>query len=136
MLPTDLNYLAILVAAIASMVIGAVWYSQSVFGKVWMKLTGKSMKDMKKEDATKGYIVAFAASLVTAYVLAVMIKIFYSATLVGGAKVGILAWAGFVATTLAVEYVFEDRPQKLLLVNSGHILATMIVMGAIIAAWP
>lgn len=40
----DVNYLAVLVSAIASMVLGMIWYNPSVFGNTWMKLSKLSEK--------------------------------------------------------------------------------------------
>ena len=73
MVQIDINGFAVLAAAVASMVIGAIWYSPAVFGKIWMSLTGISdskIKEMKSKGMAKSYVIGFIASLVTAYVLA------------------------------------------------------------------
>ncbi|HYU64967.1 MAG TPA: DUF1761 domain-containing protein, partial [Candidatus Paceibacterota bacterium] len=64
-----LNYWAILVAAVAQMVIGALWYGP-LFGKMWMHLTHRTMDDMKGQSAGSAYAMGFVVALVSAYVLA------------------------------------------------------------------
>ena len=78
----SVNYLAVVVAAVASMIIGAIWYSPRVFGRMWMRLTGKTMDQMAGQSAGRGYLVTFIGSLVTAWVLAVFVD-FTNATSIG-----------------------------------------------------
>ena len=66
------NYLAILVAAVAGMIVGALWYSPLLFGNVWMKLMGlgrKQLQAAKKKGMGKSYFLSFVALLVMAYVI-------------------------------------------------------------------
>jgi len=68
-----MNYLAILVSGIISMVVGAFWYSPAVFGKEWIKLSGFSNKQLakaKNKGIVFSYHVAFIAVVVTSWVLA------------------------------------------------------------------
>jgi len=45
----EINFVAVVVAAVAYFVLGWVWYSPEVFGKAWMKELKISAKDIKKE---------------------------------------------------------------------------------------
>ena len=68
----DINYWAVLVAAIAQFVIGMAWYSPMLFGKTWMKemgLTDKDMKASKEKGMMKEMVIALISALVMAYVL-------------------------------------------------------------------
>lgn len=130
----ELNYLAILVAAIASMVIGAAWYSMALFGKPWMAAVGKKEEDLKQGEKT-GYVMAAVGALVMAYILAHFVDYTGSATLFDGAKTGFWIWLGFVATTKMVNDKFSGRPPTLTLIDGGYNLVSLLVMGAILATW-
>ncbi len=130
----DINYVAVIIAAAANMVLGAVWYSPVLFAKQWMELTGR--KDMNPaEGATVGYIIAAAASLVSAYVLAHFVVYTNAKDWMGGAVTGFWVWLGFVLTSHATHYMFEGRRKQLLAINVGYTLVGLVVMGAILAYW-
>lgn len=131
------NYLAVLVAAIINMVIGAIWYSPSLFGKNWMELAGIRPEDAEKRagGARRAYSWTFVASLLMAYALARILWYAAAQTVIGGALIGLLAWLGFVATTAGANYLFEGRPCRLYAINTGYPLVSLIVMGALLAAW-
>ena len=134
MIAVNVNLVHVVIAAIASMVVGALWYSPALFAKPWMQLVGKSQEDLKK-GATQGYIVSAIAALVTAYVLAHFAVYAGAKTWQDGVITGFWAWLGFVATTKTVEVVFEGRRKKLLAINIGQHLVGLVVMGAILAGW-
>ncbi len=131
------NYLAVLVAAILNMAIGALWYSPSLFGKSWMELAGIRAEDAEKRaaGARRAYSWTFVASLVMAYALARILWYAKIGSLGGGAAIGLLAWLGFVATTIGANYLFEGRPCRLYKINVGYPLVSLIVMGALLGAW-
>lgn len=130
----DVNYLAIIVAGVASMIIGYVWYGP-LFGKNWMKLVGISQQDIEagKKEMPKTYGLMYVSSIVMAYVLAVFIYYAAATDIVSGAMVGFWAWLGFVATVMSGSVLFEKRPVNLYYLNAGYNLVTLVVMGAIIA---
>jgi hypothetical protein len=128
-----INYLAVLVAAIINMGIGALWYSSLLFAKPWVKATGKSMEDM--QGASMGYALTAVGSLIMALFLAYFITQVDAGTFLAGAKIGLLAWVGFVVPTHAANYVFEGRPFNLYAINVGYFLVSLMAMGGLIAAW-
>ncbi|KRT76156.1 MAG: hypothetical protein XU14_C0062G0007 [Armatimonadetes bacterium CSP1-3] len=131
----SINYLAVVVAAVASMIIGAIWYSPRVFGRMWMRLTGKTMDQMAGQSAGRGYLVTFIGSLVMAWVLAMFVD-FTNATSIGaGAFTGFWVWLGFVATVGLAGVTFGGQPWGLYVLNMGNYLVTLAVMGAILAVW-
>lgn len=125
------NFLAVLVAAIVSMVIGAVWYSPLVFGKIWMKLSGV----MPKGGAVKSYLIGGISTLVTSYVLAHFIHFAEATTVVQGITAGFWLWLGFIATTTLSSVIWEGKPVKLYILNNAYSLVSLIVMGAILSVW-
>ncbi len=133
----SLNYPAVLVAAVLNMVIGALWYSPALLGKRWMDLVGLKPEDVQRRmaGAPRMYGLAFVASLLMAYALARIVWYSGVATVTGGAAIGLLAWLGFVATTHGVNYLFEGRPARLYWINTGYPLASLVIMGALLAVW-
>jgi hypothetical protein len=135
------NLLAVLVAAVATMVVGFLWYSPLLFAKPWMVLMGydpddkAGLEEMRK-SAGKSYAISFVASLVSAFVLAKVIDIFTVNTVLYGMKVGFAIWLGFVATVQLTEVLFAKKPMKLYLINTGYQLVCYLAMGAILAVWP
>src|SRR3989344_954101 len=117
-------FLGILLAAIANMILGMLWYNPLVFGKTWMKLTNIKPADiarMKKTGSTtQAYLSSFLAAIITAYVLAIFLKMSAASTTAEGAVVGLLAWLGFVATTSLSEFLWTPKPRQLYWLNNGY----------------
>ncbi|HLC90318.1 MAG TPA: DUF1761 domain-containing protein [Candidatus Nanoarchaeia archaeon] len=128
------NYLAVLVAAVVSFLVGWVWFSKPVFGKVWMSLMGLK-KEPKHEGMAKNLVIGFLGTLVTAYVLAYFVDMLGYMTALSGMMVGFWAWLGFVATTTVGGVLWENKPWSLWLLNNGHNLVTLLITGAIVGAW-
>ena len=127
-----INYLAVLVAAILNMAIGALWYSPLLFARPWMRLTGRKMGE---GNAGLGYALAALCSLVTAYVLAHFISLVNANSFGTGAATGFWAWLGFVATAFAASFAFEGRPSRLFGIVTGYSLVSLVLMGGLLGAW-
>lgn len=134
-----INYIAVLLAAVSSMVVGAIWYAKPVFGRTWMRLSG-----ITEQDASKGaalpLVLTFLLSILTALVLAgatVIAHEFYDGMyLVDALVTAVILWAGFTAARFFVHDLFDRRSRKLTTLNSAHELVTILVMAIIIGVWP
>src|ERR1051325_5495316 len=132
-----INYLAVLVSAIAAFVLGFLWHGL-IFGKVWIRLSGFTEAHMaaaKAKGMTGSYILAFVGNLVMAYVLAHAV-IFGSAYLnTTGVSMGLSAgfwnWIGFIAPVTLGMVLWQGKPWKLWLLNNGYYLLALLVMGII-----
>jgi uncharacterized protein DUF1761 len=129
-----INFLALLVAAVVKLVVGAIWYAPPVFGKHWLALSGVSEAQMKAGLA-RAMAVDFVASLVMAFVLVHAVVYAGAATAGQGAIVGFFNWLGFVAAVTLAQVVYEQRPFRLFLINNGALLISLLIMGAILAVW-
>lgn len=131
-MPTvEVNWVAIVVAVVASMVLGYVWYSMGVFGRRWMELIGKKEEDLR-EGAGAGMAGMLVSSGVTAYVLTHFVSYAGADTAYEGAVTGFWIWLGFMATVMLSEVFFEKRPFALFTINAGYQLVNLLVMGAIL----
>ena len=128
------NYLAVVVAAVIAIVIGFAWYSPRVFGTRWLGYLGTTQAQLGNPGAT-GMAVGVIASLVNAWVLALLSLNLGGKTITDGIMLGVLAWLGFMATITAAEISFEKRPWGLWLVNNAHNVIVQIVMAAIMTIW-
>lgn len=129
----ELNYLAILAATAASFVLGGLWYSPVLFGKVWMVETGITEESAQQRNMVKVFGLAILATLIVAFNLAAFLG--PEASLVSGAFYGFLAGAGWVAMAFAVNDLFEGRTLRLFAVNAGYHTLSFTLMGAIIGVW-
>lgn len=129
----DLNYWAILVAALSTFLIGGLWYSPAVFGKAWMKENGLTEDELKKGNMAKIFGLAFLLGLIAAINLAMFMG--PESNPMMGALWGFLAGFGWVATFVGMHYLFEHKSFKLFLINAGYSIVALTVMGLILAAW-
>ncbi len=127
-----IDYWAVVIAAVAGYVAGALWYW--ALSKPWQKAQGFTPESMKTQQSPVPFILAFVANLVMAFVLAGLIVQIGAgqATIRGGAIAGAIVWFGFVLTTLATNYSFSRRPTQLLLIDSAHWLIVLILQGAVV----
>ncbi|HKN34494.1 MAG TPA: DUF1761 domain-containing protein [Terriglobales bacterium] len=135
-----IRLLPVLVAAIATMVIGFLWYSPVLFARPWMLAMGydpndKARLDEMRKGAGRTYAIAFLASLMSAFVLAKIVDLTTVNSVRYGMKVGFAIWLGFVTTVQLTAKLFENKPTKLYLINTGYQLVCYLVMGAILAVW-
>jgi hypothetical protein len=134
-MPTvDINYAAVVVAALFSMPIGFVWYGKPLFAKAWMKETGLKEKDLQKGPGI-GYALTMVGALLEAYVLAHFIDYAQATTLAEGLTTGLWTWIGFIAYALGVNYIFAQRSFKLWKIDSGYFLVLLLAQGALLALW-
>ena len=128
------NYAAVVVAAIAYWMLGAVWYGV-LFSKPWMELEHISMEQAKSMNPVLPYVITLLLNLLIAYVMA-QICVWRNANTVGrGAAVGVLLWVGIVGPITFTTYMYEMRPHLLFAINEFYPLAGLVLMGAILGAW-
>ena len=137
MFEVEVNYLAVLVAGIVAMAVGALWYSPLLFAKPWVVAMGWSQQQLAKRKTSLGraYELTFLATLVSAFVLSVCIGYVDAMTVVEGAIVGFWLWLGFVATTMAATALFQGQSLSLYLIDAGYQLVGLAIMGSILAVW-
>ena len=129
----DINWLAVVVAAVVNMVVGFLWYSKMLFAKDWSKATGKKMEDMS--GGGMGYLFTTLGALIQAWVLAHFVRYAGSDTFWQGLVTAFWLWLAFVAVVMATNYMFESRPWRLWQINAGYFLVVLLINGGLLAAW-
>jgi len=136
----SLNWLAILVAAISTMVLGFLWYSPLLFAKAWTREMGYDPNDKAKMDemrkgAGPAYAGSFVASLISAFTLALILHGMRADSLHFGLMASFHIWLGFVATVQFTGALFAKQSMKLFGINTGYQLVCFLAMGAILVLW-
>lgn len=134
-----INYIAVVLALLSSMVVGMIWYTPRVFGRYWMKAANVTPSG-KASDALRPILVTLVVSFVTAWVLAGAVAIsfaFYGGSfLVDALLTGLILWAGFTAARFITHDAFDGRPTGLTVLNVAHEFVTIMIMALIIGVWP
>lgn len=138
----EINYWAVLIATVGSMIVGSLWYMPQTFGRRWAKLAGVEI-DNPQTTAAQAWMPIIVSALmcfVTAWVLAGASAIawhFYEGSFfIGTVVTAILLWAGFTAARFITHDSFEGRPTSLTVLNIAHEIVTVVVIAVLIGVWP
>ena len=131
------NWLSILIAAVASWLFGGVYYT--ALGKYWMAAQGKTMEQCQAEMAAKSgaakaapFILVFIAEIIVAWALYGILVHMNAFTLRGGLISAALIWFGFVLTTMASNHAFTGKRPMLTVIDGGGWLGAFLIIGAIV----
>lgn len=158
----EINFLAIFVAALSTLVVGFVWYHPKVFGTIWMKETGLTEESMK--GANMGVI--FGLAVVYAFFMGFILQSltihqFGAFGMIGGdASKALPSYAAFMTDygmafrtfkhgalhgfitglflalpIIGTNSLFERRSFKYTLISGGFWIVCFTIMGGIICAW-
>lgn len=158
----EMNYLALLVAALSTLVVGFVWYHPKVFGTLWMKESGLTQEKLKGGNM----LVIFSTSLLYAFLISLILQTIvihqmgaYSAannipnvdpsilqnymnaygktyrTFQHGALHGFIAGLFIILPVIGTNALYERRSFKYTLVTGGFWIVCLMIMGGIICSW-
>ena len=132
---SQVNWLAVLVGALAYFFLGAIWYS-ALFRNAWIKATGVNANDPNGRKGFAGIMIAsFLTILITSIGLALIITRIGPGGWMTGCKVGLIAGVCFSAATICNSYLYEKRPVALSAINSLYNIVGCVIAGIIIAIW-
>ncbi len=134
----DLNLLAVLVAALATFFLGALWYT-ALFGKLWISLHGYSEEKVKEMQAKLSPAVFFGGMigsyLLAALVVALLVVGLNVAGAADGAVLGAALWLGLAAAIGFTAHLASDKPIGIFLIDAGFQFVFLVMMGVILALW-
>ena len=138
-----INWLAVLVAGISAFAIGGIWYSPGLFGKAWMSENNLNEEEIKKSNKGKIFGFTFVFSVLMAVNLAMYLADSPANCPVDCGQKTDITWgitAGFLAgiwtfCAIAIHSLFELKSWRLIFINGGYSLVSLMLMGAIIGAW-
>lgn len=134
----EVNYLALIAAVIASMVIGFAYYMNPIIAKPWMKLMGYSKDDVRPSGSEMGKlygasaVLALVTSFVLYHVITMSIAYFNYSPIMTGVTSAFWMWLGFIMPVQATDVLFSKKPFKLFVINTGYQLASLLGMGIVI----
>ena len=130
-----MNWLAILVAGIAAWALGALWYSPVLFGKAWQKESGLTEENIKNANMP----LIFGTSAVMMIIMSAGLAMFFEGddtmNAMKGLHMGLLTGLVFVATSTAINYLYQRKSFKLWLIDAAYQVLLLALAGAILGAW-
>ncbi len=137
---SNVNYLSILVAAVAAWIFGGIYYS--ALGRQWMAAQGKTLEQCKAEQAGKSaaaktapFIIVFVSEFIIAWMIYGILFHLNMYTLRGGIISALFCWFGFVLTTMATNNAFQSRRVMLTVIDGIAWLGAFVIIGAIVGWW-
>jgi hypothetical protein len=129
----EVNWISIGAAGVSAMAVGFLWYGP-LFGKTWIKLTGKSEAELMKnaKNMIGMYATTFVAALVQAYVLSVFLDLANVTDTVSAIQITFWAWLGFTAATMWSNYLFSGKSTNLYLFDAVYFLVSLGTMAAVL----
>ncbi|GGC77704.1 hypothetical protein GCM10011508_01430 [Flavobacterium lutivivi] len=158
------NFLAVIVAAFVTLLMGFIWYHPKVFGTIWMNETGMTEEKAKQGNMAKVFGLTIFYSLLLSFMMPVLVihqfgalgmiggpdfiataKPSYAAFMADygdafryfkhGALHGLMTGIFFALPITAINALFEQKSWKYILINAGYWMVTLTIMGGIICAW-
>jgi len=129
----EINYLAVIAAAVASFVLGGIWYSPLLFSRAWQRESGVTDEQMKNANMGMIFGTTFVLCLVASFVFGMFLGPRPSMPL--GLGAGASAGLCWVASSFGINYLFERKSLKLFLINGGYHTLQFTLIGLIFALW-
>lgn len=130
----EVNWIAVVIAAVASFALGAVWYSPILFGKAWQREAGLSDEQIKQGNFLRIFGLALVLSLLAAWNFANFLgpRPSLALGLGAGASAGLL----WVAGSFGINYLFERKSFKLFAINGGYHTLQFAIIGLVLSLLP
>lgn len=132
MIHFDVNWLAILLATVASMALGMAWYMG--LSKQWIAATGKKKDELLGSGGSAApFVWAAIAQFIMAYFIAVLTPTLMGAMgIYSAVMVGVHMWLGFIITSMVLNHRYQNQKWALTIIDGGYLLGVMVVQGVVI----
>lgn len=160
----EINFVALLLAAVVTLVTGFIWYNPKVFGTIWMRENNLTQEDLRKGNMIKIFGFTYLFSLmITMTLMSLTIHQSGAVGMVGGPPMladakpsfaafmadygmayrtfkhgalhGFLSGLFFAFPIIGINGLFERKSWKYIFVHSGYWMLTLTLMGGIICAF-
>ena len=129
----QINWLSVIVSALAAFAVGSLWYSPVLFSKAWQKLTKLTDEEIKNANMPLIFGTTFILNIIGAFVLDMFIG--RDATLVSGLMAGLFVSIAWIATSFGINYLYTRKSFRLFLIDAGYYVVFYAIMGIILGAW-
>ena len=133
---TRIHHLAVWILVIIHQFVGFGWYS--IFGETWLNLHAKTATDIERTHNVGAYVLAFIASIVVNYTLAILISKLNPESALCSLRFAVACWFAFVFmeyATISVFSAFETNPWPLICIDMGRPFLGMAISGLVLGAW-
>jgi hypothetical protein len=130
-----INHLAVWILVIFDQVLGATWYSASLFGEPWLRYSGKTMAEMNASHGMEPYLIAIVAAIVLNYALAWLFARLNISNAAAGLWIAVLCWLAFLFVDYATIAAFSMKPWQLVFIDMGRAFVAFGVAGLLLGAW-
>jgi hypothetical protein len=127
-----IHWLAVIIASLTGFILGGLWYGP-LFGKAWQNASGVSGEKARSNNRPSTFILVEILNLIAAISLALFIG--SQSDWKFGLFAGFMTGTTFIGVALGINYLFEQRPLRLWLINCGYMTLNFSAMGAILGAW-
>lgn len=128
----QINLIGAFIGGVTAFVLGGLWYSPALFGKIWAESCGLSEEQIKTAKVSDMILKSLPLSIVAALVFAAFLG--KEIDTMFGTLAGLAAGLFWVSGSLGINYVFEQKTFRLFLVNAGYHTLQFTLYGAIIGA--
>ena len=134
---SNINFLALVIAAMASFALGAIWYSPLLFSKAWQSAVGLTTESLEKANMALIFGSSFVLILLMNFGLAVIVQghAGKDVTALSGALYGFLIGLFFVATSIGINILYQRKTFTLWLIDAGYQVIYLTISGAILGGW-
>lgn len=160
----QINFVALFLAAIVTLVTGFIWYNPKVFGTIWMKENNLTQEELKKGNMLKIFGLTYIFSLmITMTLMSLTIHQSGAIGMVGGPPLidsakpsfaafmadygmayrtfkhgalhGFMSGLFFAFPLIGINGLFERKSWKYIFIHSGYWILTLTLMGGIICGF-
>jgi len=128
------NYIAVVVAALAEYVIGILWYAL-IFPKTWQKLAGVSEMKVTALSVILSLVGAFLMSWILDHAIIFAGAYMKVSGIGAGLEAGVFNWLGFIAPATIAVFIYEKKSFGFWVLNNAYWLISLLVMGIILSLW-
>ena len=129
----DVNWIAVALCAVSSLVLGGIWYSPILFHKVWNREAGRGENPEKPKHPGRVFGVAFVFALIAAWVFAWALG--PDPQLKDALLMGLAVGAGFVGASFGINYQFADRSFLMWAIDAGYHTAQFVLFALVLSLW-
>jgi hypothetical protein len=135
----DINFWAVVVAAVSNMVVGFLWYGP-LFSKPWAKEMGFNLEDKERmaamqKEAQTAYPQMLIGAVLMAYVFAHVLQAFDSNSVGMAIEGAIYTWLGFIVPVKYGDKLWGGKSLKLFFIDAGYYLVALAIMAIILQVW-